>query len=760
METRRATGSKQWFLEHKDDAMTPVFHYNTVEYFVCGENAFRQIAADIKKATTNIDIVCWGFDPSMELTRDQATDWPRGETWASLLYGAATGQFNGGKGVKVRILCWFDVVLEPTFVHNMPGFCEDLSSIVSRWTTQPWWLSLAQESRDFIKRFVDVKPQDLLKLLVPGSNYARSEKEKAAHRQAANTLFYAMLRRKQIPNLELHVRNGNSSAIQQALFSGAFRTTLLEDLGLKFAGTYHQKTILIDYEDTQKLPVGYVMGLNSVTNYWDTEEHLFNEPKRAKQFENSPPSNAVPPLRDYASRLQGECLVMVSKNFTDAWNKKVSVPLQRQNDPQKPPAHLTRGLPYPRSSTQITRTEPLAKERTIERLYYQIFSSARQYLYLENQYFQYAPLLVHLKKMRKTYISEHLAGKTPKNKVPMLHVIVITCLPERAQMVPRTHDAIKELGYGNSMPNQVKAVEAEIQQYNASLAQYKKDLARYEGGMRTLQEKDSARYKGGMQNLQEIAPWNYHNATPIAPTLSDVAKTYLDSGGATADATIQARLSDPSGQYAIRPVLACLSSFNTDYAKEETSPRRDYVEALKTYYIRRETYSAEYNRWLALGRNGPAPEHPKEPKEPKEPTTAQLEERKKQRHKEIYIHSKLTIADDSIATLGSANMNHRSFYADGEINVSCDDPKLVAALRHKVWEQISGIGPTQFWGGEARGAKNPSPTDTVGGEVLEDTMDKWLQLIDKNGKLKNAGQEIVGKLVPFYDERTSLFRLG
>ncbi len=105
-------------------------------------------------------------------------------------------------------------------------------------------------------------------------------------------------------------------------------------------------------------------------------------------------------------------------------------------------------------------------------------------------------------------------------------------------------------------------------------------------------------------------------------------------------------------------------------------------------------------------------------------------------------------------------MNHRSFYADGEINVSCDDPKLVAALRHKVWEQISGIGPTQIWGGEARGAENPSPTDTVGGEVLKRTMENWLDLIKNNGKLKKDGKEIAGKLVPFYDERTSLFRLG
>ena len=51
-------------------------------------------------------------------------------------------------------------------------------------------------------------------------------------------------------------------------------------------------------------------------------------------------------------------------------------------------------------------------------------------------------------------------------------------------------------------------------------------------------------------------------------------------------------------------------------------------------------------------------------------------------------------------------------------------------------------------------------TDTVGGGVLESTIKNWLDRINKNGELRDAGKEIVGKLVPFYDERTTFLRLG
>ena len=41
--------------------------------------------------------------------------------------------------------------------------------------------------------------------------------------------------------------------------------------------------------------------------------------------------------------------------------------------------------------------------------------------------------------------------------------------------------------------------------------------------------------------------------------------------------------------------------------------------------------------------------------------------------------------DDSMFTLGSANLNLRSFAVDSKINIATDDPIIARELRRKVW---------------------------------------------------------------------------
>jgi phosphatidylserine/phosphatidylglycerophosphate/cardiolipin synthase-like enzyme len=61
----------------------------------------------------------------------------------------------------------------------------------------------------------------------------------------------------------------------------------------------------------------------------------------------------------------------------------------------------------------------------------------------------------------------------------------------------------------------------------------------------------------------------------------------------------------------------------------------------------------------------------------------------------IYVHSKLTIVDDVFMSIGSANVDRRGFYHDGEINVFSVPQQLkasranpVAALRRKIWAEV------------------------------------------------------------------------
>jgi hypothetical protein len=123
----KATSTVQWFLENRSKTH-PVTHNNELEVFICGEKAFRDIAEKIKAAKHSIDLCCWGFDPGMELVRDQGMEtWPRGETYGDLLIAAGKGG-NGNPKVRIRLLVWYSKIGSPAAL-NMPGYSHG---------TNPW----------------------------------------------------------------------------------------------------------------------------------------------------------------------------------------------------------------------------------------------------------------------------------------------------------------------------------------------------------------------------------------------------------------------------------------------------------------------------------------------------------------------------------------------------------------------------------------------------------------------------------------------
>ncbi|GGX92717.1 phospholipase D-like domain-containing protein [Pseudoduganella dura] len=112
----------QWLLENrnlKGKATHPITNNNKITMFICGKDGFDNIAKEIKNAKKSIDLCCWGFDPGMELVREQGS-WPRGETYGDMLISA------GRRGVKVRLLVWFDwYAKQAGSVNNMPGFTHE-----------------------------------------------------------------------------------------------------------------------------------------------------------------------------------------------------------------------------------------------------------------------------------------------------------------------------------------------------------------------------------------------------------------------------------------------------------------------------------------------------------------------------------------------------------------------------------------------------------------------------------------------------------
>jgi len=97
---RRCKGTLQWFLE-KDVKTHPIHNNNDLEFFMCGQEGFASIERDIRAATSSVDLVLWGFDPGMELSR-KGSVWPRGTTYGDLLTA------KGREGVKVRLLVHFE----------------------------------------------------------------------------------------------------------------------------------------------------------------------------------------------------------------------------------------------------------------------------------------------------------------------------------------------------------------------------------------------------------------------------------------------------------------------------------------------------------------------------------------------------------------------------------------------------------------------------------------------------------------------------
>ncbi|MCO4855739.1 phospholipase D-like domain-containing protein [Herbaspirillum sp. WGmk3] len=495
----RSRGSAQWLLESAQDKDCPIHRCNRLQMLYCGEQAFARICDDIRRAKDSVEIICWGFDPAMELERGTGA-WPRGETWGDLLRDVAAGRYNEGKPVQVRLLSWYGVI-GSALAHNMPGY---------------------QRPSDYEQRQGPMRGE--ASVIRPDAGGMPDPVAVRDRREVFNASWYRAAEAGAIPNLNLRVRDGDMRAVWGSLEKEAGKRSFLETAGMVLVATDHQKSILIDYEyEGGAQAVGYVMGLNAVTDYWDTEAHLYHDPRRGEGWEGRTEDGrpGLKPYQDYACRIEGEALVSISKNFTDAWNraKGKGGPLARTHDVHQPPPGLCAALKGERSvNAQIIRTQPEENDKSIQRLYRQASSFARHYLYVENQYFQYEPWVRQIKEDRRKFMEWWQRAGQSVDDLPNLHVMVVMPTPELPQMVPRTYDAVRSLGHGDSMPNQDKLVEEDKKGtlgQSAAAVGSKEDVARELDGL-------------GIRTLVGTS-WTYdHDWRGRAPLKEGVAPTMAD----------------------------------------------------------------------------------------------------------------------------------------------------------------------------------------------------------------------------------------
>ncbi|MGK5071648.1 phospholipase D-like domain-containing protein [Janthinobacterium sp. ZB1P44] len=480
---RTATSSLQWLLENrnlKGKASHPITHNNKLTLFICGQEGFADIASEIAKAKHSIDLCCWGFDPGMELVRGNSATWPRGDTFGDLLIAAAR------RHVRVRLLIWYDRIGSP-MVHNMPGHSHG---------TSPWKIGG--------RRADDISAKASLAMLqhavatraiisggyrgdrIPPEDIPMLAREEYCHSWYA-AAFHGLLE-----GLEIRLRHGDSAAISKSIATEINQPRGLtmgeiEKPGMQYLGTHHQKPVLIDFDHEEGAKaVGYVMGLNSVTDYWDTTAHLLDDTRREQGGANERREclqgmaadggfATLKPYQDYACRIDGgRALIALYNNFVKAWDRAIDDRtrsastdcVSRELPCGSPPARLLRKVEPGDSTVQIVLTQPEEQDKTIKETYFRAVtqaSLAAGYLYMENQYFQYEDWAQHLLAERKKVVAAWKAGSVKAGKtmrdMPVMHVFIVIPVPERAQMVPRTHDTLAALGQHDGMTGQNKMID-------------------------------------------------------------------------------------------------------------------------------------------------------------------------------------------------------------------------------------------------------------------------------------------------------------
>ena len=408
---------------------------NVVQPLINGERAFAAVYEAINNAKKTVDIISWGFDPSMRLLR------PNGERLGELLKRKSDCTdpkwgWRCGKEpeVKIRALIWKDAIGN-LGENNIPGEGlfgsggTGLGSGVGSGT--PGGGSKDEREAEF-NGYANKHTNSAA--VVRDDDEAAHYNREWFRYQPPSLQF----RTRRLSNAEKHV-NAFIQLAQRG-FGSPLRTA-----GVSIAATHHQKMILIDYESPEDA-IGFVMGHNLLRNYWDTDEHAYFSAAR----------HGFAPWQDLSCRVYGSVLFDLNSNFTRAWeaaegwfggNKFVDSPerAQRKAEDYIEPARRH----GKRCTAQICRTYTPDSDFSIKNAYQIALANARQYLYFENQYFRYKDFADQMRTVRRK-----LKAAGWKRD---FHVFVVTNVPDGTGKT-ETHKMLQALGKGATMPVYEKKV--------------------------------------------------------------------------------------------------------------------------------------------------------------------------------------------------------------------------------------------------------------------------------------------------------------
>ncbi|KAE9651494.1 phospholipase [Pseudomonas sp. PB105] len=423
---------------------TPPWYVQSTEYppalatyqpLINGEEAFKAVHLAIAQATKTVDIICWGFQPSMFFIRDG-----RAPCIGELLMAKAR------EGIEVRVLGW-----EAPFNSaglggeaNLPGKGPlRISDRALQNATQDqyaydrYWFARCATA-DYIA--AGLRAARSIPVFV-GRGFSVYERAEIAYQAKYKSLD---------PQLS-HSTLG----------------------ALAVAATHHQKTVLVDYELPDSA-VGFVMGHNMLDEYWDTDRHsALNRTEGSKPAPDCGPRGDTP-RQDISSQVSGPILEHLHHNFASAWRKETGEDLlaSRKAMVLGPQLQCTPGIT--RQVAQILRTQAQDGKRDIEKVYLKAVNNATQFIYIENQYFRWPPLAEAIK---KAAADQTRAGRDP-GLHGNLHLFVITNASTDG-VGPgslNTQRMLESLGRGETIPEitklqRIERVKAQAEAQTPTLAE-------------------------------------------------------------------------------------------------------------------------------------------------------------------------------------------------------------------------------------------------------------------------------------------------
>ncbi|CAE6691864.1 phospholipase D-like domain-containing protein [Paraburkholderia domus] len=425
----------------------------THQPLVNGEEAFGAVHDAIALAQHSIDIICWGFQPSMYFRRGGPDSRPIGQ----LLLEMAR------RKVKVRLLVWGDKAHVAQFLENMMPGGRFTTAADNRNSTQQefdsWWYGQVKLDRKN-QPGTELTGADLLPFPLNAMGKGAEHTVNHALRHWRDPAFDNIEFATRDFSLEEHAEIAWRTAFDSDYAGRGTGVKAKNSLAMGGAPSHHQKMVLIDYEYPE-LATGFVMGHNTLDEYWDTSSHgsLRMHPQMGR--------NGFRPRQDISARVTGPILIDLNRNFCQAWDKATGQQLGKERASAKEPV-MRCGKDDVPVMAQILRTQSQAGKhgvKDIESLYLQAVNNTSNFIYIENQYFRFPPLADKLTSLVKAY--QQGGRKTP------LYLFVVTNSSDDGIGLGTvsTYQMLNALGRADVLPGVAKLERADDlgRQYDAAL---------------------------------------------------------------------------------------------------------------------------------------------------------------------------------------------------------------------------------------------------------------------------------------------------